>query len=92
MWPYEVFNQCSAMEIDFERERIGAKKKVFVAYWYGGDDNRTKRQQEEKFKKFEEAINNIDESIIVSSDVSKDKPGNKLRYRLNAIKAEFVIS
>ncbi len=91
MWPYDYFNEFSSLEVFLERDSMGAKQKAFVAMWYGGEKEKAKQNKIYE-NLFEKAINDIKTDVIITSEISKDKISDRLKYRLEleAIKANKI--
>jgi hypothetical protein len=89
MWPYDYFNQFSNIEID---NKIGLKKKVFLAIWYGGKLKRGK--QDKKRHAFKEFINNLEiEGIrfdpVIAEDIKKSDFNTNILSEI--IQSTFVV-
>lgn len=91
MWPYDYFNQFSALELDSDRKRedqtklfgrgIEIKRKAFIAMWFG--EGKSRRVQTKRYEKLKENLEKLD--LIVCSE-QEGLIDRELKYRLEALK------
>ncbi len=96
MWPYEFFNQYSALINEFKKDndKVGhQKKKIFVSMWYGDEGDNSEK---ERLRFYNEGIKTVVEQEGIYKAIStkiKDKDQNididfRLKYLLESTIAD----
>ena len=85
MWPYEYFNQYSALETELERE---GKKLAFVVTWFG--DGEHEEAQNIVLKNIKEVLGKRDSPREVELWNRKDgKEREIIKYRIAAMRSDY---
>lgn len=85
MWPYEFFNQYSALinEFNIDNDKVGQqKKKIFVSMWYGEEKDGTKQKQSALYEHFRKAIEEKEIYKVISTKIKDDDKDVDIDFRL----------